>query len=778
MERSKAQFDIDMEESSESSETGAVSDIPNYKSFDVTYLQKELLRSNKKIKHLKKRKNVFRDELRSLKYKARMNSLKTDNYKEILESNFTEDQIKVFELNRRTPNAKNTMKWSDSSIKSGLKMKFTCGSTGYDEIRKLIPLPCKSTLTKRIQNLKFESGVLHEVFQFLSIKVSKMSSFDKECVVIVDEMSIESGTQYDPSSKKIIGNVTFPSITTRLAKNGLVVMLAGISTKWKQVVAYEYTGSLDNVEYGIKLKDLICEVIKSAEQIGLCVSSFVCDMGPLNKKMWKEFGIVCTKNKNENQESLCKYLTLNTSIEHPVQILSDSSWPRKLYFFADVPHLFKNITQALINNKFIILPEDVVVKFELPSNKVDFETVINLFNLQSEFKSELRLTPKLEDYKLHPNNFQKMKVKTSYHVLHPDVSAALTIVGEETGESGLLTTAWFINLVNKWFYLMTARSESGGGWSLKCLDAYFHAQEFLQEFIYIFTFMKVGGKEALKPIQEGAIISTTSMLEIHEQYLYVKKFSFFLPGRINQDTLENFFGVVRSKMSKPSAFDFKNILKSISVCLYMKKTGTHTGSYDEDDRFYMKGFLECIKNSPKENMDTEKLPPCPTWALTQANNSKMLKYETMALYNISGYIVNIINKNRFKSCKECISCLGSYVPSKTEFSRYQFLKSKTLRSCNSQKLFYVNDKSFQFFRKMENVFRFYSEKELLYSGNVKDGLFNEMSKISEDFLDCHKIKNRIINNFIVFRLRIHSKRKIRSGINNYSSNSMNETSMT
>lgn len=180
-----------------------------------------------------------------------------------------------------------------------------------------------------------------------------------------------------------------------------------------------------------------------------------------------------------------------------------------------------------------------MVKFGLPSNKVNFETVINLFNLQCEFKSELRLTPKLEDYKLHPNNFQKMKVKTSYHVLHPDVSAALRLVSEETGEDEFISTSLFIDLINKWFYLMTARSEHGGGWSLKCFDAYIESQDFLHEFIYIFTFMRVGGKGAFKPIQQGAIISTTSMMEIHELYLFGKKFSFFLPARINQDTLSN-----------------------------------------------------------------------------------------------------------------------------------------------------------------------------------------------------------------------------------------------
>lgn len=57
-------------------------------------------------------------------------------------------------------------------------------------------------------------------------------------------------------------------------------------------------------------------------------------------------------------------------------------------------------------------------------------------------------------------------------------SSALRVVGEETGEDELVSTAWFIDLINKWFYLMKARSENVGGWSLKCLEAYIHSQDF------------------------------------------------------------------------------------------------------------------------------------------------------------------------------------------------------------------------------------------------------------------------------------------------------------
>jgi len=60
--------------------------------------------------------------------------------------------------------------------------------------------------------------------------------------------------------------------------------------------------------------------------------------------MWKSFGIYC---------------------------LPGPSGQRELYFLPDVPYLFKNIIQALFNNKFITLPEEIVKKKYLTSNIVD-----------------------------------------------------------------------------------------------------------------------------------------------------------------------------------------------------------------------------------------------------------------------------------------------------------------------------------------------------------------------------------------------------------------------
>jgi len=47
-----------------------------------------------------------------------------------------------------------------------------CGNNGYEELLKQnIPLPSLRTLRRRLQNLKFSTGILHEVFKFLRIKI-------------------------------------------------------------------------------------------------------------------------------------------------------------------------------------------------------------------------------------------------------------------------------------------------------------------------------------------------------------------------------------------------------------------------------------------------------------------------------------------------------------------------------------------------------------------------------------------------------------------------------
>lgn len=131
-----------------------------------------------------------------------------------------------------------------------------------------------------ILGIRFEPGVLGEVFQLLKKKVAHLKPQERKCVLLVDEMAIVPKFEYDPSTSSIRGHVTMrvpgappakppstehakpqsaepppaqppsaepsaeqPSAEPPAATHALVYMVAGVSSRWKQVVCYQYTGN-------------------------------------------------------------------------------------------------------------------------------------------------------------------------------------------------------------------------------------------------------------------------------------------------------------------------------------------------------------------------------------------------------------------------------------------------------------------------------------------------------------------------------------------------------
>lgn len=133
-------------------------------------------------------------------------------------------------------------RWSNETIKKALKIKFSCGNNGYQQLLKLkYPLPSLRTLNRRLENLKFSPGILEEVFEFFQIKIDHMDEHEKDCVVAMDEMAITSSSVFDISTKQYLGNVDLPG-HSGLATHALVFMLGGVNSRWKQTVAYYFTG--------------------------------------------------------------------------------------------------------------------------------------------------------------------------------------------------------------------------------------------------------------------------------------------------------------------------------------------------------------------------------------------------------------------------------------------------------------------------------------------------------------------------------------------------------
>lgn len=367
------------------------------------------------------------------------------------------------------------------------------------------------------------------------------------------------------------------------------------------------------------------------------------------------------------------------------------------------------------------------------------------------------LAPKLEEFKLKPTNFEKMKVKTSYHVLHRDISTALRILAEkdEVNSAVYLTTAWFIEFINKWFYLMTSRGPQDGALDPNRESTYNENILFLKESINVFKYIRIGERNCWKPIQTGLIVSTTSVINFQKYCFEELKFDYLLTGRFTQDALENFFCTVRHKQKKPSAVSFKNILKIISVTQISKDPSN--SSYDADDRSYVNDFLKIIQEFP-DNKTTVELPPCPSYIFTNYERSILSKYELMALYNLAGHILMKKEKNNFRKCIDCFSQLGSNIPIKFEYSKLTYLKSYKVSEAGFSTLFYPTEEVFIYFRKLENVFNYYMTTDKSFSqGNIRDSLISEMKKVPHNFLPCHNIANRMIVNFVGIRLKFEGQ---------------------
>lgn len=118
---------------------------------------------------------------------AETESLK--KYKIAIQTVFNSDQV------QNLTNVYNN-KWTVETIETALKIKFACGS-GYDTLLKLnYPLPSLRTLSRKVEHITFSPGILHEIFNFLAIKVQNFEECEKDCCIYIDEMAITPGKQY------------------------------------------------------------------------------------------------------------------------------------------------------------------------------------------------------------------------------------------------------------------------------------------------------------------------------------------------------------------------------------------------------------------------------------------------------------------------------------------------------------------------------------------------------------------------------------------------------
>jgi hypothetical protein len=628
-------------------------------------------------------------------------------------------------------------KWSSPTVKNALQLHFACGPTGYGALlSQKYPLPSLRTLRRSIQFVKFHSGILTEVFTFLAIKVKAMNLHERECCLTLDEMSITAGVDFDNRTGHFIGDVTLPS-HTGVATHSLVFMLGGISTRWKQTIAYYFTS---NSTDGKVFAPIVLDIVNRCDEIGLNVAAITSDMGSANRAMWTKLGIVSGK----------KAVTVNSFL-HPCN-------PGKnICVLADVPHIIKNVRNHLVNGQIFVLPPCIVQKFNLPCDTVSIEPLKKLVEYQKD--KDLKPAPNLTAKHIDPSHFDKMKVSQAMNIFSHSVSAALRLMIEtQSWDRNMLTTCWFLELMNKWFDLMSSRHPILAI-SRFIEDKYDSTISFLSSVIDIFdsmTISKPGAAASWKPVQSGVILSTMSVLQLQDRLLNREDFKFVLTARLSQDCLENLFSCVRSKNPVPTALEFKNCLRLLTVSQYLK--GAETGSYDLADGSMVSDFLTLQPETKCDDVSDEVFARCKP--LLDHGNLRVVELdstELCCLYYLAGYALSRVEKNDV-TCPACITSvktkdfvleLGTEITSLLTLKEY---RPGSLTPCNHA--------AFNVLLGAEIVFRQCEQSFLSASNDVRDQLMSEILDKTVDIVlpECHAIKCKLIRRFIGARLQFFAKK--------------------
>ncbi|KAJ4924014.1 hypothetical protein JOQ06_000256, partial [Pogonophryne albipinna] len=164
-----------------------------------------------------------------------------------------------------------------------------------------------------------------------------------------------------------------------------------------------------------------------------------------------------------------------------------------------------------------IIPEDVVNRENLPSNEASVVPIKDLLTFQEGMA--LKIAPHLSAAAIEPSHFDKMKVSLALNVFSKATSAGLKyMVQQENRPLSYLTTAWFLEQVDRWFDLMSSRHPITALSRLK-MEEYQKAIIVLQNIVHLFRGIKIGQKGGWKPVQTGVIMATTSILAIQEEML-------------------------------------------------------------------------------------------------------------------------------------------------------------------------------------------------------------------------------------------------------------------
>lgn len=206
-------------------------------------------------------------------------------------------------------------RWEEEDIRRAVTLR-SFSPKAYNYLRETMkfPLPSAATLKRWLMKLDVEPGLLLPVMKLLHHKSASMNQYQRLCVLSFDETSVAHEWTYDKGTDTLYG----PKRYVQCA------MLRGLTCGWKQIIYYDFDKPMT--------RKTLFDIITKSEEAGFIVVAMVHDLGPTNMKLWKTLDISTEK----------------TYFKNP------AAPERKIFVFADAPHLLKLIRNNFIDHGFTL----------------------------------------------------------------------------------------------------------------------------------------------------------------------------------------------------------------------------------------------------------------------------------------------------------------------------------------------------------------------------------------------------------------------------------------
>jgi DNA transposase THAP9 len=561
-------------------------------------------------------------------------------------------------------------RYSNSMKNLSLSLHYR-GAKAYRFLSTIFTLPSKSSLHLWLQRLNVPAGLSNDVWDVLKLRVDGLSSRDRVCALLLDEIALKFNLSYNRYDDFIVGfeDIGDGKRGKQLANSSLVFMVRGLAYNWKQPLGYVLTHSTAK---SIVVKSLLFECLDRLQAIGLHVVVVVSDQGPNFQQLVRNLGITAQKPYFEHSGS-------------------------KYFYMFDPPHLLKSIRNNLQKYSLVFGGNKV-------ASWADIESFFKL-DQQQRFRLAPRLTPK----HIELPAFSKMKVKLAAQVISRSVASGLeTHAVFKFGHGS--DTAEFITAFDDLFDALNS-SQRNCIKKFKCAlsNSTEHIALFKQSLEMLKSLKAVDshGNDVTNQVKciAGWQLTLSAVINLWPHLNSIYNFEFLLTRRLNQDALENFFSVIRQhggNCVNPTALTYSRLFRQVCCNTLFKPV---IGSNCE---------IDCADVLASLNSNTKPLVPLTSIApgeksvdqfidlnLTCTNEDEL---EDNGLSYVCGFLLRRLLK--WHSCADCSSlwvnkadCSGEVRHSYTTLRLYEGDELK-----GGKGLVFVSSEFFAYVRQLEDTF--------------------------------------------------------------------------